>query len=246
MADRLDRDRVAKVAVETGGELAPVDEQPHAAVVTQNCERQRQWRVRHVATADIEQPRDRLRHRQHRGRDSLLGEAAREAGALVGRALAGEAVGMRHDRGERRSRSPRPDPVHRIAVLVIVHRAQAGPGAFGSNPQPLDLLRRVQPGVVAENGSFAERGAEPLRRRFLGDVPDLEQCRIDLRGGLQCVAAIDEQRGAILEHDRHAGRAGEPGQPCEALRAGRHVLALVLVRTRHDEPVETTRFQLLA
>ena len=77
-------------------------------------------------------------------------------------------------------------------------------------------------------------------------MPDLEQRRIDLRGGLQCIAAVDEQRGAVREHDRHPGRAGEPGQPCEALGAGRHVFALVLVGARHDEAVETARRQFLA
>ena len=92
-------------------------------------------------------------HRQHRGGDSRLGEAAGQPGALVGSALAGEAVGMRHDRGERGGRPSRPHPVHRIAF----DRAQARPGALGAGPQPLDLLRRVQPGVVAENGALAER-----------------------------------------------------------------------------------------
>ena len=61
MPGRLDADRVAEMAVETGRELAAVDEQPDAAVVAQDREGQRQRRVRHVAAADIEQPGDRLR-----------------------------------------------------------------------------------------------------------------------------------------------------------------------------------------
>ena len=83
----------------------------------------------------------------------VVGERRAEPGALVGSALAGKAVGMRHDRRERGCRPSRPDPVDRIAF----NRAQARPGALGAGAQPLDLLRRVQPGVVAEHGALAER-----------------------------------------------------------------------------------------
>ena len=184
-----------------------------------------------------------FRHRQHRGGDSR---------PRRGRAPAGRACRPRSRRrsgrdAARPGRAARPaGPARPGPPDCRPTAAQARPGALGAGPQPLDLLRRVQPGVVAEDGAVAERGAEPLRRRLLDHMPDLEQRGIDLRGGLQRVAAIDEQRGAVLEHDRHPGRAGEPGQPCEALGAGRHVFALVLVGARHDEAVETARRQFLA
>ena len=144
---------LAEMAIEAGQELAAVYEQPDAAVVTQDREGQRQRRVRHVAAADIEQPSDQLGHCQHGGGDFRAGETAGQPGALVRSALTGKAVGMRHYGGERGCRPSRPDPVHRIAFNC----AQARPGALGADLQPFDLLRRVQPGVVAEHGTLAER-----------------------------------------------------------------------------------------
>src|SRR5437868_15522174 len=51
---RLDRDGVAEMAIETGGELSAVDEQIAAAILAQDCECWGEGRVRHVAAADIE------------------------------------------------------------------------------------------------------------------------------------------------------------------------------------------------
>ena len=94
------------MAVEAGDELAAVDEEIDAAVVAQDREGQRQRRVRHVAAADVEEPGDQFGRRQHRRRGPFLGERAAEAGALRLGALAGEALGVRHDRRERRRRLP--------------------------------------------------------------------------------------------------------------------------------------------
>jgi hypothetical protein len=69
-------------------------------------------------------------------------------------------------------------------------------------------------------------------------VAGLEQRRIDLLGELDGVAAVGEDRGAGLQHDGEAGRAGEAGEPAQAFAAGRHVFALVLVGARHQPAVE--------
>ena len=61
---------------------------------------------------------------------------------------------------------------------------------------------------------------------------------IDLGADGQRVAAVDEDRRAIGQHDGEAGRAAEAGEPGEALRAARDVLALMLVGARHDEAVD--------
>ena len=67
---------------------------------------------------------------------------------------------------------------------------------------------------------------------------------VDLGAHGQRIAAVDEDRRAIGQHDGEPGRAAEAGEPCQALRAAGHVLALVLVGTWHDEAVEATLLQL--
>ena len=58
------------------------------------------------------------------------------------------------------------------------------------------------------------------------------------------VAAVDEQRGAVGQHDGGAGRAGEAGEPGQPLGAGRHIFVLVAVGARHDEAVEPAALEL--
>jgi hypothetical protein len=71
------------------------------------------------------------------------------------------------------------------------------------------------------------------------------ECRdIDLLAHLHQVTAVDENRGAIGEHDGGTGGAGEAGKPGEALGAGRHIFVLVTVSARHDEAVEAAALEL--
>ena len=62
--------------------------------------------------------------------------------------------------------------------------------------------------------------------------------------GLQRVAAVDEQRGAVGQHHRATGRAGEAGQPGQPLLGRRHVFVLMAVGARHDEAGEPAPRQL--
>ena len=62
-----------------------------------------------------------------------------------------------------------------------------------------------------------------------------EQRHVDLIAHLQQISPVDKDHGAIGKHDRGAGRAGEAGEPGEALLARRHVFVLVAVGARHDE-----------
>src|SRR5262249_5072037 len=61
---------------------------------------------------------------------------------------------------------------------------------------------------------------------------------------LQRVAAVDEDRGAVGEHDRNRGRAGEPGEPGEPLFRWRQVFVLMAVGARRHEAGETAPHQL--
>ena len=81
-------------------------------------------------------------------------------------------------------------------------------------------------------------GFDPGRRRALDQMLDRENSAVDFLGDLHLVATVDEDRGAVGEHDGDSGRAGEPGEPGEPLGAGRHVFVLVAVGARHDEAVE--------
>ena len=171
------------------------------------------------------------------------------------------------------SASARPSRVRFAAALSPAKRSGCGTtGASGAGGRPgqirsiglatglrlapararrrfaaLDLLRRVQPRVVADDRALG--GSAPASQRagrLVDQVADLEQRGIGLRRRLQRIAAVDEERGALGQHDRQPGRAGEAGQPGEPLAAGRHVFALMLVGARHDEAVEPARRQLLA
>ncbi len=67
---------------------------------------------------------------------------------------------------------------------------------------------------------------------------DDEDRRIDLRPGLHGVAAVDEHRRLVGEHDRGAGRAGEAGEPGEPFFTGGEIFVLLAVGARHDKAVE--------
>ncbi len=66
----------------------------------------------------------------------------------------------------------------------------------------------------------------------------LEERGVGLLGELQGVAAVGEHRGAVAQDDGEARAAREAREPREALSAGRHVLAQMLVRARHEKAVE--------
>src|SRR5262249_12498849 len=96
----------------------------------------------------------------------------------------------------------------------------------------------MQPGIISEHRTRGEYSAYPAGWRLVDQVMNLEQFCVGLGGGLQRVAPVDKQRGAVAQHDRHTGRSGKAGKPGEPLPAWRDVLALMLVGARHDETVE--------
>ena len=198
--------------------------------------------MRHVAAADVQQPGDRFGHGQHRRRHPFLGQVARQPGALCLGAFAGKGFGVRHHRRQGRGRLPGPDPVER----VVGDGAQFRPGLLGSDAEALDFVRGVQPRVVAKHRAGGQRRADPSRRRLVDQMVDLKEIAVDLLRRLQGIAAIDKQRGAFAQHHRQPGGTGKAGQPGEALATRRHVFALVLVRARHDEPVEPAHRKLPA
>ena len=69
---------------------------------------------------------------------------------------------------------------------------------------------------------------------------------VDLGVGLHGVAAVDEDGGALGEHDRAARRAGEAGQPGQPFLARRQVFILLPVGAGYDKAVESAAREFLA
>jgi hypothetical protein len=63
---------------------------------------------------------------------------------------------------------------------------------------------------------------------------------------LHRIAAVDEDRRALGEHDGGARRTGEAGEPGQALLARRQVFVLLAIGARYDETVEAASLELCA
>ncbi len=222
--------RVAHVIAE----LARVRVEPRTPVGGNEREGERHRGVRNVAAADVEGPgeRGRIGHDEHVG--LLLAQVGLDARKLVARGLAGIAQVVRRDRAERLGGAVGPDRVDHVGFGGKERSARLRAGGR----QPLHRFGGVQPGIIAERRARGQVRLQPLVRRRLDPMDDLEQIRVDLFGRLQRVAAVDEQRSAPREHDRDPGRPGEAGQPAQPLVGGGHIFVLVTVGARHDAAVE--------
>ena len=161
---------------------------------------------------------------------------------LAAAEFAGVALVQLEDRGDRRRRAAGPDGIDRI----VLDRNQLGARLRAGRTVPFDLGLDVQRRIMTDALTCAQVLAEPFRRGLLDQMAALEQRRVELRLRLDGIAAVDEHRGALRKHDEHAGRAGKPRQPGEALRARGHVFVAMLVGQRHDEAVQVPRPELLA
>ncbi len=167
-------------------------------------------------------------------------EARADAVELRGDLLAREFDRVRNDRAERRRGPVRPDGVDGVGLDLDQSRADLGAGAL----EALHAVGRLQGRVVAQLRARLEVGFQPRLGRGIDEVFRLEGGFVHLLAHLHRVAAVDEDGGFVLQRHGHAPGAGEAGEPGEALGAGRHVFVLVLVRARHDEPVEPASRQL--
>ena len=190
--------------------------------------------MRNIAAADVEQPRHRLRVGNHQRVGGGLFHRAAHARELLRRVLAGVAPIVQHDRAGRGRRPLAPDRIER----VVFHRYEAGACRSAGFAEPLGAVDRMQPRRIAELRARRQVGFDPSGRRSFDQVLDDENRGVDLLAHLHLITAVDEDCGAIGEHDRRAGRAGEAGEPGEPLVRRRHVFALEAVGVRHDEAVE--------
>ena len=149
---------------------------------------------------------------------------------------------MNGNRAERRGRALGPHLVQRVAVDRDQLRARLGAGGG----QTLGCRRSVQPRVKTEAVAGHEMLGQPVFRRRIGQRLDMPGLAVDLLGGLQRIAAIDENGGLARQDDRHAGRAGEAGEPGQPLFGGRDILVLLLIGAGNHESGQLPPRQLLA
>ena len=195
------------------GEFSMIDEHGRAAVLRHQRVGQRQRRMRDVGAADVEGPGHRMRIRQHQRIGAELCDLAADAPELVGLRFAGELRAVNRDRAERRGGALGPHRIERIAV----DRDQFGAGLGAGRRQPLGCRRSVQPWIKSEAVAGHEVLCQPGFRRRLDQRLDAPGLAVDLFGRLQGVAAVDENRGLLGQHDRQSGRSGKAGQPRQPL-----------------------------
>jgi hypothetical protein len=111
-------------------------------------------------------------------------------------------------------------------------------GALAGAGETLVAVDGLQPGIEAELATLRQVLGNPGLGRFLRDLMRGERRDVDLVAHGQGIAAVDEDRRAIGQHDGKAGRAAEAGEPSQALGAAGHVFALMLVGARDHEAVD--------
>ena len=187
------------------GEFAVIDEHGRAAILRHQRIGQGQRRMRDVGAADIESPGHRVRIRQHQRIDAepvdLAGirlsfrppprrktacrESATGPSGGAGRSVHTESSGLL---------STATSSAPALAQAAASRSAAAEVCSHGS-------IRGDRRRQDARSASFRGRGRSAVR------PPGPE---IDLFGGLQRIAAIDEHRGFLGQHD---GEAADPVKP---------------------------------
>ena len=224
------------------GQLAVIDEHGGTAVLRHQRIGQRQRRMRDVGAADVEGPGHRVRIRQHQRIDAEPRDLEPDPLELFGFRLAGKLRAVNGDRAERRRRALGPHGIERVAV----DRDQLRAGLGAGRGQPLGCRRSVQPRIKSEAVAGGEMLRQPVFRRRIDQRLDAPGLAIDLLGGLQRVAAVDEHRGLLRQHDGHSGRSGETGQPGQPLFGGRDIFVLLLIGAGNHESGQLAPRQFLA
>ena len=225
------------------GQLAVVDEDGRAAVLRHQRVGQRQRRMRDVGAADVEGPGHRManptaparRRRALRSRSRMrLSFSASISPANCGPWIATGA--------ERRRRALGPHRVDRIAL----DRDQFGAGLGAGGGQPLGCRRSVQPGVKTEAVAGCEMLGQPVFRRRIDQRLDLPGLAVDLLGGLQRVAAVDEHGGLRVSTIAMPAEPVKPVSQASRSSEGGDIFVLLLIGAGNHESGELAPRQFLA
>ena len=223
-------------------ELAVIDEDGGAAVLRHQRVGQRQRRMRDVGAADVEGPGHGVAVRQHQRVDAELGDLEPDPLQLLGFDLAGKLHAVDRNRAQRRGRALGPDLVEGVGL----HRDQFRAGLGAGGGEAFGCRRSVQPGVKTEAVAGRKMPRQPVFRRRIDQRLDMPGLAVDLFGGLQGVAAIDEHRRLMGQDDGKAGRAGEAGQPGQPLFRRGDIFILLLIGAGNHESRQLPPRQLLA
>ena len=232
-------DALAQGPVPSRRQLAGIHEQAHRGVGLEDGEAERKGGVRHVAAAQVQQPGDGIGRRQQRRVELVRLHGFCHVPAFVGGGSSREGDVLGHHRRDGRRRLIGPDGVYR--VFGLGH--QGGPGLFDRCHEAGHLIGGVQPGIVSEPLAPAHVACDPAMGRPLREVMALISVPVHLGLGLEGIAAVHEQGGAVPQHHREPGGAGETGEPGQAFRAPGHEFALVFVAAPDDETVEAAALQ---
>ncbi len=227
----------AKLFAQCAIELARIDIKAGLADFEDQRVGERQRRMRDVGAANVEQPRDRMRIADDK--HVVVGDKRREPAEFPRCVFAGVAARMQADSTQRRRRALGPERIDGVRL----DGDQFGAGAPDRLVQPLDLIGGMQPGVIAKARALAQIGFEPFLGSGRGKPQRLEDGRIDLVPDGQRIAPVDENRGAVAQHNGDAGRAAEARQPGEALLRGGHIFVLMPVGARNDESIKAKTAQ---
>lgn len=161
--------------------------------------------------------------------------------ALVGVGFAGEIVGIDAHRARGRGGAVGPGAVEKVLgggerdLLALEALLDRG-----------DLFGRVEPRVVGDRSTVRQVRLQPAGRPGIGPVDGREVIGVDLGADLAAVTAVDEDAGDVLQHDAEARRAGEAGEPGQALVARRDIFALMRVGAGDHEAVDALALQFRA
>ena len=199
----------AHVRIKAGWDLRRVREETQATVGFQQGVAKNKRGVRHIEAADVQQPGNRIRREYERAIRTFRGDGLTDLAALVGAVAAGEALleqqGLLHLRG----RAVMPAEIH--GILCEFHQLHAM--ARERLVRALLPRQRVHARIESRALAGAEALAQPVGVGFVDQVAVLEELRRDLLAHLHGVAAVDEDRSAVQQHDHGARGTAEAARP---------------------------------
>ena len=237
-----DGHRIAEVARQFGRHLLGRDEQLGAAVLVGDDIGQGDGGVRHVGTADIEQPCDRIERRDNHRVMPVLHQPVGHGGALFGRGASGQIILVNQRRGGRGCGAIGPDRVDRVAFGR--HKGDA----LGLNLlfQRLDPGPGVEPRIIGDFRAGLAHLGKPCAEAVGRHAFVCEQIAVHLLAHLHGVSPVDEDRRVVQRHRGKARRTAETRQPVQALGIIADIFAHMFIADRHDETVHPAPLQFLA
>ncbi len=197
----IDGDIIAHMLTEAVAvELVGIDEKVDADVAVDDGEAEYHRETGDIATADIQQPVDRLGLRQQGRIQPLLTQLAGNGFAFAQAALATILFTVQYHLGLARFGSLLPQLIDGVLLEGNQVDLFLGERRVGR----LEPGEAVQSGIEADFLAAIQLAEQPLDRRLFDQMQKLEQFVRCLLSSLQRIAAIDEQGGLFGQQDGKA------------------------------------------